>query len=119
MRVKKEEFFKSLLIKRADEILTSARVFMATKDQARVEPYGNRIKGLPGNIDPTNPPKNFRDAMSREDRQKWAEAYDAEHQGFYEHQTLSISRPEPSAEILGTTSGSSPQKDILRYPAIS
>jgi hypothetical protein len=73
MGVKKEEFFKSLLNKRADEILTSARVFMATKDQARVEPYG-RIKGLPGNIDPTKPPKNFRDAMSREDRQEWAEA---------------------------------------------
>ena len=85
MGVKKEEFFKSLLNKRADEILTSARVFMATKDQARVETDGSRIKGLPGNIDPTKPPKNFRDAMSREDRQ---EAYDAEHQGFYEHQTL-------------------------------
>jgi hypothetical protein len=41
--------------------------------------------------------------MSREDRQEWAEAYDAEHQGFYEHQTLSISRPEPGAKILGTT----------------
>ncbi len=59
--------------------LTSARAFMATKDQARVEPYGNRFTGLPGNIDPTKPPKNFRDAMSREDRQEWAEEYDAEH----------------------------------------
>jgi hypothetical protein len=58
---------------------------MATKDQVQVEPYGNRIKGLPGNIDPTKPPKNFRDAMSREDSQEWAEAYDAEHQGFHEH----------------------------------
>ncbi len=92
-----------MLNKRADEILTSARVFMATKDQARVELDCSRIKGLPGIIDPTNPPKNFRDAMSREDRQEWAEAYDAEHQGFYEHQTLSISRPEPGAKILGTT----------------
>jgi hypothetical protein len=64
MGVKKEEFFRSLLNKRADEILTSARVFMATKDQERVEPDGSRIKGLPGNIDPTKPPKNFRDAMS-------------------------------------------------------
>jgi hypothetical protein len=41
--------------------------------------------------------------MSREDHQEWAEAYDAEHQGFYEHQTLSISRPEPGAKIFGTT----------------
>jgi hypothetical protein len=72
----------------ADELLTSERVFMATKDQARVEPYGNWIKGLPRNIDPTKPTKNFRDAMSRENSQEWAEAYGAEHQGFYEHQTL-------------------------------
>ncbi len=97
-----------MLNKRSDEILTSVRVFMATKDQARVEPDCGRIKGLPGNIDPTKPPKNFRGAMSREDRQEWAEAYDAEHQGFYEHQTLSISRPEPDAKIslvvlVGTT----------------
>jgi hypothetical protein len=41
--------------------------------------------------------------MSRDDRQEWAVAYDAEHQGFYEHQTLSNSRPEPDAKILGTT----------------
>ncbi len=75
-----------MLNKRPDALLRSAHVFMATKDQARVEPYGNRIKGLPGNIGPTKPPKSFRDAMSREDRQEWAEAYDAEHQGFYEHQ---------------------------------
>ncbi len=103
MGVKEEEFFKSLLNKRAEEILTSVRVFMATKDQARIEPDSSRIKGLPENIDPTKPPRNFRDAMSREDRQEWAEAYDAEHQGFYEHQTLSISRPEPGAKIFGTT----------------
>ncbi len=75
---------------------------MARKDEARVEPSGGWIKGLPGNIDPTKQPKNFRDAMGREDRQEWAEAYDAEHQGFNEHQTLTISRPEPDAKILGT-----------------
>jgi hypothetical protein len=41
--------------------------------------------------------------MGREDLQDWAEAYDAEHQGFYEHQTLKITRLEPDAKILGTT----------------
>ncbi len=94
MGVKKEEFFKSLLNKREDELdelLTGARVLMAKKDEARVEPFGSTMKGLPGNIDPTKPPKNFRDAMSREDSQEWAETYDAQHQGFYEHQTLTIS----------------------------
>ncbi len=68
-----------------------------------MEPSGGRIKGIPGNIDPTKPPKNLRDAMSREDRQEWAEAYDAEHQGLYEHQTLKIARQEPDDKILGTT----------------
>jgi hypothetical protein len=103
MGVKREEFFKFLLNKRSDELLTGARVFVARKDEERVEPSGGRIKGLPGNIDPTKQPKNFRDAMSREDRQEWAEAYDAEHQGFYEHRILKIARQEPDAKILGTT----------------
>ncbi len=60
-------------------------------------------QGLTRELDPTKPPKNFRDAMSREDPQEGAEVYNAEHQGFYEHQTLKIARPEPDAKILGTT----------------
>jgi hypothetical protein len=102
MGVKKEEILKSLFDKRADELLTGTLVIMAKKDEARVEPSGGRIKGLPENTDSTKPPKKFRVAMSREDRQEWAEAYDAEHQGFYEDQTLTISRPEPGAKIFGT-----------------
>ena len=50
------------------------------------------------------PPKNFRDAMSREDRREWAEAYDSEYQGFLEHGTLKIVRLKPQGDkILGTT----------------
>ena len=41
--------------------------------------------------------------MQRVDRQEWAEAYDAEYQGFLEHGTLKIVRPEPGVKILGTT----------------
>ena len=33
------------------------------------------LKGLPPSIDPDRPPKNYKDAMSREDKQEWAEAY--------------------------------------------
>jgi hypothetical protein len=33
MEVKREEFFKSLLNKRVDELLTGARVFVARKDE--------------------------------------------------------------------------------------
>ncbi len=68
-----------------------------------MENSDGRIKGLPGNIEPTKPPKNVKDAMGREDRQDWTEASYAKHQGFYEHQTLKIARPEPGAKSLGTT----------------
>ena len=54
-------------------------------------------------INVNKPPKNFRNAMSREDRQEWAEAYDSEYQGFVEHGTLKIVRLEPGDKILGTT----------------
>ncbi len=50
-----------------------------------------RIKGLAGNIDPTKPPKNFKEAMGREDSQEWAEACDAGHQAFT---NIRPSRPE-------------------------
>ena len=48
------------------------------------------MTGVPAGIDVNKPPNNFRDAMSREDRQEWAEAYDSEYQGFLEHWTLKI-----------------------------
>jgi hypothetical protein len=86
MGVKREEFFKSLLNKHADALLTGARIFVTRMDEELVDHSDCRIKGLPGNIDQTKPPKNFKDAMGRKDRQEWAEAYDAEHQGFYEPQ---------------------------------
>ena len=41
-----------------------------------------RIKGLPDSIDPTKPPKNFRDAILRGDSQEWAAALDKEYMGF-------------------------------------
>ena len=61
------------------------------------------VTGVPAGIDVNKPPKNFRDAMSREDRQEWAEAYDSEYQGFLEHGTLKIVRLKPGDKILGTT----------------
>ena len=33
------------------------------------------FKGLPISIDPTKPPKNYKDAMSRPDAEEWAQAY--------------------------------------------
>ena len=36
---------------------------------------GTRMEGLPDGIDPTKPPKNFKDANTREDAQEWMDAY--------------------------------------------
>ena len=105
MGIRREDFFKSLLHKRADELLVKARALVAGMEE-EISPRGiARVKGLPEGIDPSKPPKNFKDAMSRIDRQQWAEAYDREYQGFYEHQTLKVARarPEPGTKVLGST----------------
>ncbi len=62
-----------------------------------------KVKELPNSIDTNKPPRNYRDAMSREDRQKWAAAYREVHPGFHEQGTLKIARPKPGAMILDTT----------------
>ena len=72
------------------------------KEKLVTSPEGP-VTGVPAGINVNKPPKNFRDAMSREDRQEWAEAYDSEYQGFLEHGTLKIVRLKPGDKILGTT----------------
>ena len=61
------------------------------------------MTGVPAGIDVSKLPKNFRDAMNREDRQEWAEAYDSKYQGFLEHGTLKAVRLKPGDKVLGTT----------------
>ena len=106
MGVKRENFFKSLLSKRTDGQLLSARALVAQmKEELVTRPVG-LVTGVPAGIDVNTgkPPKNFfRDAMSREDRQEWAEAYDSEYQGFLEHGTLKIVRLEPGDKIFSAT----------------
>ena len=50
------------------------------------------VKGLPDSIDPKKPPRNYRDAMRREDKHEWAEAYLAEYQEFLTQSTLKIAQ---------------------------
>jgi len=106
MKVDREEFFKSLLDKHAGELLTKARALVA-RMEAEPSVVGDhnsmRVKGLPDSIDPKKPPRNYRDAMSREDKHEWAEAYMAEYQGFLTQGTLKIVKPEKGAKILDTT----------------
>ena len=86
MGVKREDFFKSfkLLSKRTDELLFSTRALVAQMKEELVTRPEALVTGVPAVIDVNKQPKNFRDAMSREDRQEWAEAYDSEYQGFLE-----------------------------------
>ena len=78
MKVSRESFFQSLLKKNSDELLSKARALVARME---AEPpwtsEGNptRVKGLPSSINPSKPPRSYRDAMTREDRQEWGEAY--------------------------------------------
>ncbi len=62
-----------------------------------------RVKGLQDSIYPTKPPRNYRDAMSREDNHEWAEAYMAEYEGFLTQGTLKIVKPIKGAKIVDTT----------------
>ncbi len=65
----------------------------------------SKVKGLPADIlvDLSKPPKSYKEALRRSDKERWLEAYDKEYQGFVQHGTLKIERPPPGAKILGTT----------------
>ena len=78
MRVEREEFFRSLLQKRSDELLINAWALVALMEVELLEgddaaPAAGQCK-----IDTNCPPKNFKDAMRRTGRQECAEAYDKE-----------------------------------------
>jgi hypothetical protein len=106
MKVSRDAFFQSLLMRNSDELLSKARGLLSRMEAELVStPVGkpSRVKGLPDSIDPSKPPRNYRDAMQREDRQEWAEAYDKEYQGFIEQGTLKIAKPEKGAKVLDTT----------------
>ena len=106
MKVSRDAFFQSLLMRNSDELLSKARGLLSRMEAELVStPVGkpSRVKGLPDSIDPSKPPRNYRDAMKREDRQEWAEAYDKEYQGFIEQGTLKIAKPEKGAKVLDTT----------------
>ena len=60
------------------------------------------LKGLLTSINPDRPPKNYKDAMSREDKQDWAEAYDKEYRGFMERKAFKVVRPEKGIKVHDT-----------------
>ena len=60
------------------------------------------LKGLPTSVNPHRPPKNYNDAMSCEDKQDWAEAYDKEYRGFMERNAFKVVRPEKGIKVHDT-----------------
>jgi len=61
------------------------------------------MQGLPDGIDPSKPPKNYRDSQSRIDAREWMEAYNKEYQGMMDRGAVRVAKPPPGAKILGTT----------------
>ena len=62
-----------------------------------------RVKGLPDSIDPSKPPKNFRDAMLREDCQEWAEALNKEYMGFKQRGVFELVPLKKGIKLMGMT----------------
>ncbi len=60
------------------------------------------LNGLPPCIDPDRPPKNFKDAMSRDDKREWAEAYNNEYQDFKERNAFKVVSPDKGIRIHDT-----------------
>ena len=64
-----------------------------------------RVKGLPDSIDSSKPPKNFRDAMLREDGQEWAEALnkEPEYMGFKQRWVFEFVPLKKGIKLMGMT----------------
>ena len=60
------------------------------------------LKGLPISINPDRPPENFRDAISRVDKRKWATSYDKESQGCFERKEFNVIQLKPGIKIHDT-----------------
>ena len=70
---------------------------------AQVAELVERAEGTSSGIDYNKPPKNFADAMSREDAAEWMEAYHKEYQGFKDRDAVRMDIPPRSAKVLGST----------------
>ena len=82
VRVTQKQYNTDLL-----ELLT----IRARQHQAHFAGAAHRtLKGLDPDIDPDRAPKNFKDAMSRKDRQEWTEALNKEYRGFKDRNALAI-----------------------------
>jgi hypothetical protein len=115
-QMSRESFFQALLKRNSDELLIEARALVAKISEEVTcgsDDHPIRVKGLPNSIDPNIPPRNYRNTMTREDRQEWAAAYMEEHQGVHDQRTLQVARLETGAKILDTTTRTKRQTACL------
>ncbi len=108
LEITREEFSNLFGLNMHAELLSSTRALVAKTEQDTI--MTDRVKGLQTSIDSKRPPKNFKDAMSREDRQEWAEAYDNERVPSTKLETPKIT--ESSAKVLG--SATRPEYKVLK-----
>ncbi len=59
-------------------------------------------KSLLPSINHSSPPKNYKKAMSREDRQEWGEAFTEEYRGFVDWGAFKAVRPRPGVKVHDT-----------------
>jgi hypothetical protein len=58
--------------------------------------------GFDPEINPDRPPKNYKDAVSRKDREQWEEAMMKEYHGFQDMKALAIVKPPKGARLHDT-----------------
>jgi hypothetical protein len=58
------------------------------------------LKGHKTSLNPDHPPKSYKDAMSREDRQEWSKAFTKEYLGFAERGAFRAASPRPGVQSL-------------------
>ena len=59
---------------------------------------GDKLHGLPDNINANKPLKSFKDAMSRVDAKEWQEAYNKEYKGMMDRGAVQAVNPPRSQD---------------------
>jgi hypothetical protein len=97
LKIDRDQYFKNLLS--TTTMLEKARMASGPLCAAP----DSKMKGLPDYIDPTKPPKSYKDAMSRPDAAEWAEAYDKEYMGIKQRGVFEVVRIEKGMKLMGMT----------------
>ena len=97
LKISKDAYFKNLLE------TTSIREKARSASVIKTEMSTTKVKGLPDSIDPNRPPKNYRDATSREDAVEWSEAFMKEYMGFKNRGVFEMVRYEKGMALMGMT----------------